>query len=258
MLKDRTDDEREMYRHVILGFERLRLRDALDEIDRLPDDTDIVGYEKVFGGLDDLEAVEYGQIARGRIAIIKKFKDLAPEAQERVIQEYLFEHLWLLHPSWERPTTATHMEETVTKKLEKVKLTKEEAEGRIDIRYATAAGKHIIIELKKSDASVNVFALGEQLSKYREAMLKTLHQQFGIENPEVELVAILGKPPSGPTDPARREGVLRQINARWVTYNQLIHEGLGSYEDYLEANERLSKLQTVLDNLDESLLSPDE
>ena len=37
-------------------FERLRLRDALDEIDNLPDDADIVGYEKVFGGLDEIEA----------------------------------------------------------------------------------------------------------------------------------------------------------------------------------------------------------
>jgi hypothetical protein len=253
VLKDRPEDETEMYKHVIIAFERLRLRDALDQIDDLPDDADIAAYERVFGGLDDIEAVQYGQIARGRLAIIKKFKDLVPEAQEKVIQEYLFEHLWLLHPSWERPTTSTHMEETVTKELEKVQLTKEEAEGRIDIRYATAAGKHVVVELKKADVTVNVYTLASQLNKYREAMLKTLAQQFQIQNPEVELIAVLGKRPSGPADPAVLEATLRPLNARWVTYNQLIDEALGSYQDYLDANERVSELQAILDKLDQPL-----
>lgn len=252
VLKERPEDEREMYRHVILAFERLRLRDALDEIDRLPEDGDPAFYETVFGGLDDIEIVQYGQIARGRLAIIQKFRGLAPSAREKVIQEYLFKHLWLLHPSWERPTTSTHMEERVTKDLKKVKLTEEEAQGRIDIRYATAAGKHIVIELKKADVSVSVFTLAEQLSKYREAMIKTLQQQFAIEHPEVELVAVLGSRPSGPSDPAALEGVLRPLNARWVTYDQLIDEALGSYQDYLQANEQVSKLQAILDKLDET------
>ncbi len=256
VMKERPDDEREMYRHVIMAFERLRLGDALDEIDNLPDDADIVGYEKVFGGLDEIEKVEYGQIARGRLAIIKKFKDLVPTAQEKVIQTFLFKYLWLLHPSWERPTTSGHMEETVTKDLKKVKLTQEEKKGRVDIRYATAAGKHIVVELKKADVKVNVFTLAAQLSKYREAMTKTLRQQFSIENPEIELIAVLGTRPSGPTDPATLEGVLRPLNARSVTYNQLIDEALGSYKDYLDANERVSKLQAILDKLDEPLVAP--
>ncbi len=255
VLKDRPEDETEMYKNVIIAFERLRLRDALSQIDDLPDDADIAAYESVFGGLDDIEAVQYGQIARGRLAIIEKFKDLVPDAQEKVIQDYLFAHLWLLHPSWERPTTSVHREETVTKELEKVQLTKEEAEGRIDIRYATAAGKHIVVELKKADVSVDVFALARQLSKYREAMLKVLAQQFQIDNPEVELIAVLGKRPTGPSDPAVLEATLRPYNARWVTYNQLIDEALASYQDYLDANERVSRLQEVLDKLDRPLIN---
>ena len=250
VMKERPEDERELYRHVILAFERLRLRDALDQIDDLPPDGDIIGYEKVFGGLDEIEKVQYGQIARGRLAIIQKFKNLVPDVQEKVIRDYLFEHLWLLHPSWERPTSSMHMEETVTKDLKKVNLTKEEAEGRIDIRYATAAGKHIVIELKKADVTVNVFTLAAQLSKYRETMTKTLQQQFNIQNPEIELIAVMGHPPSGPADLKEREGFLRPLTARWVTYNQLIDEALGSYQDYLDANDHVSKLQAILDKLD--------
>jgi hypothetical protein len=250
VLKERPEDERELYRHVIVAFERLRLRDALDQVGSLPEDADIVAYERVFGGLDEVEKVEYGQIARGRLAIITKFKELVPAAREKVIQQYLFKNLWLLHPSWERPTTSAHMEETVAKQLKAVTLSEEEAAGRIDIRYATAAGKHIVVELKKADVRVSVFALAQQLSKYREAMLKTLEERFGIRNPEVELIAVLGSPPSGPSDPATREQIIRPLNARWVTYDQLIDEALGSYQDYLDANKRVSELQAILDRLE--------
>jgi ABC-type branched-subunit amino acid transport system substrate-binding protein len=44
--------------------------------------------------------------------------------------------------------------EVFKKEFEKVRLTNEEKRARVDIRYKTAAGKHIIIELKKYDAVV--------------------------------------------------------------------------------------------------------
>jgi hypothetical protein len=53
--------------------------------------------------VDDLEAAEYHRIAQGRLEIIKRFEDLLDDDEkERIIQEHLFEHLWLLDPSWER------------------------------------------------------------------------------------------------------------------------------------------------------------
>ena len=68
-----------------------------------------------------------------------------------MIQYYLFDHLWLLHPSWERASTNQRIEEQVAKEFEQLdtKLTPEEKKGRVDIRYRTAASKNIIIELKK-------------------------------------------------------------------------------------------------------------
>ncbi len=52
--------------------------------------------------------------------------------------------------------------------------------------------------------------------------------------------------------------MLRPLNARWVTYDQLIDEALGSYQDYLDANERVSKLQAILDKLDDPITAEDE
>jgi len=75
------------------------------------------------------------------------------DALEKAIQQHLFKHLWLLDPSWERATGTEYMEQQVDTEFKKLnaKLTKEEKEGRVDIKYATRVGpSHLIIELKRA------------------------------------------------------------------------------------------------------------
>ena len=49
-------------------------------------------------GLDELEATLYYQIIKERIEIIKKFQQITDDdMREKVIQEYLFNHLWGLY-----------------------------------------------------------------------------------------------------------------------------------------------------------------
>src|SRR5664280_1008879 len=95
--------------------------------------------------------------------------------------------LWLLHPSWERASTNSRIEESVTKEFTKIdaKLSEAERRGRIDIRYRTAAGKNIIIELKKYDRSVALGELLDQLQKYRNALEKVL-KKFPDEPQDIE------------------------------------------------------------------------
>src|SRR5438105_14312212 len=125
-------------------------------------------FQAVFGGLDQVEAVEYYRIAKGRLEVIERFRNLAPEAKERVVQQYLFDHLWLLHPSWERPTSNKQIEQAVQTEWGKIDagLNDDEKAGRIDIRYTTAASKHVIVELKKSDVTVDIYDLAKQIEKY--------------------------------------------------------------------------------------------
>ena len=245
---------RELYRHAILAFEKLRFRNALSKINELPEQPDFTVLEAVFSGIDEIEQAEYHQIARARLEVIRKFVGIVESERERVIQQFLFDHLWLLHPSWERASTNLRIEEAVTKEFEKIDagLSEEERRGRIDIRYRTAAGKHIIIELKKYDVDINLFTLAEQLSKYRGALTKCLAERFPDESRNIEAIAILGQPPIGPgVTPEAIDDVLGAINARFMTYDTLIAEALKSYDEYLEADRRVGRISAILDRLDD-------
>src|SRR5579862_3057647 len=174
-----ADEEarREMYKSGILAFERLRLRDSLGKLQTIktPEQMDLLA--RLFGQIDEIEAVHYYEIAKARLSIIEKFEQLVDEdAKERVLQQHIFEHLWLLHPSWERAASNARIEQAVTKEFDGISagLTDEEKAARIDIRYRTAAGKHIIIELKKYGRKVTIEELLVQVRKYRDALRKCL------------------------------------------------------------------------------------
>ena len=248
--KEREEDRRALYRYTILAFEKMQLQQTLSSIENMTAAIDVPTLELVMTGVDELEAVEYHNIVQGRIEVIQAFKRIVPSEKERVIQKYLFNHLWLLHPSWERATTNKHIEESVMKELKKLEnkgLTAEERKGRLDIRYQTAAGKHIIVELKKYKTHVDGFALLKQMNLYRSALTKVL-QQPGQPAPHIEVIAILGKAPSSP-DAERLEGMLRSIPGRVITYDQLIADALDSYDDYLKADERVARVLKIIDKI---------
>ena len=250
VMRDRESERVELYRHTILAFETLRIRRALSAIDELPDEPDIADFQKVFGGLDEVEAAEYHRIARGRLDVIERFRRIAPDQKEKIVQEFLFDHLWLLHPSWERPTSNKQIEQAVQTEWGKIdaKLTDEEKAGRIDIRYTTAAAKHVIVELKKASVSVNIYDLLKQMDKYRTALKKVLEEKFGEDDPHIEVVALVGKRPNAPSR-NEQDNLLRSIDARMIAYDTLIQEALDSYRDYLEADERMSGLVAILDRV---------
>ena len=120
--------------------------------------------------------------------------------------------------------------------------------GRVDIRYTTAAGKHVIVELKKSSVNVDVWDLGKQMDKYRGALRKILQTKFADFDPNIEVVALVGKLPASPSLDEQQQ-VLRPINGRMIAYDTLIQEALDSYKDYLEADERISRLNAILEKV---------
>lgn len=248
---DREADRMELYRNSILAFERLALQQRLSQIDALPDDADFTVLQALFNGVDELEAAEYHEIARGRLQVIKTFEGIVDSEREKVIQLYLFDHLWLLDASWERASTNPRIEQAVTTEFASLdaKLTEEQRRGRVDIRYRTAAGKHIIIELKKYDARVDVLDVVGQVEKYRSALETCLRQQFSIEHPAIEVIVVHGRPLTGVEDPNRQRALLQQVDARAMTYDELIAQALDSYKDYMEASARVSRISDLLQRL---------
>lgn len=243
---------RTLYQHGILAFETLAAKDNLVALEKVETDQDLHRLLELFRDIDDLEAAHYWQITRTRVAVLQKFEKIAPKARETVIRDYIFDHLWLLHPSWERASTDKRMEEAVTKEWKKldVSLTTDEKRGRIDIRYRTAADKHIIIELKKYDRKVEAEELSTQVRKYQSALRKCLAKAHPDEkNPIIESICILGSSPEPADQERQNRDLLAASQTRYITYDQLIRQTRESYADYLKANEKLSRIQQLVERI---------
>lgn len=250
----------ELYKYSLLAFERMQMKDMLDRLDGLDEDTPVLSERalKVFVGIDDLEAAMYYQIVKGRVEVIEKLAQLTDSnKREQVIQSHLFEHLWLLDASWERATGVNpRMEEKITTEFKKAEpaLTKDEESGRLDIRYQNFSGKHVIVELKRPSVSADVHDLGKQISKYKVALEKALRASYpGVYDFRIEIVCVTGKEP-GPADLdlETKTKVLSASNARWVTYESLIQNALESYRSYLDSRTRLGKIEEAIEMLDSS------
>ena len=205
----------------------------------------------MFQQLDKLEANLYGQIVQQRIAVIRTLRDKVEDnAKEAAIQRYIFDHLWLLDPSWERVEASENMERQVGKLFEEVEaeLTAEERAGRIDIQYRKTAGQNVIIELKRPDRVVSVHDLGKQIGKYRNGMLKIL-DEVGTPHEPVEFICLLGRPPREWTDEGGKKvvrDVLAAQDARYVNYDELLENAFQAYGDYFRRGRALGPLDDVI------------
>ena len=245
------EGKRELYKASMFAFERLSITDQLSILSNLETEKDFELISTIFGNLTDLSRVHYYDIAKVRVEIIKKFKELVDEnKKERVIQKHIFKALWLLDPSWERAASNSRMEETVKKEFGKVtqKLSNEEKSARIDIRYQTVSGSHVIIELKRYSVPVEIYSLLRQLNKYKSALSGCL-DEFPEHYAHMPIVAICITGDRTRTEEVER--LLVAANARWLTYNDLIDNALNSYQDYLKAEQRISELVQIIESIDE-------
>ena len=169
---DEEDDRKLLYRHGILAFERMRIRGSTEEFIASVHDVDKL--LSVLGDRDALEAALYRDIVKSRLDAIKDFQGIVDDdAKERVLQKYLFNHLWLLDAAWERATDSEIMESRLTEEgVITDDLTEKEKLGRVDIAYRTNAGKHIIVELKKAGRKMKLLELQEQGQTYVDKLRK--------------------------------------------------------------------------------------
>lgn len=168
------ETKRDLLRSTIIGFEKLRIRKRLDRLEHV---ADVLSpeFQAIFHDVDDIEATYYHDITSTRLKIIERFNEVVDsQALEKVAQEYLFNHLWLLDPTWDRVSGSEVMEQTLTGELKKI-VPDAETGARLDIAYRTSSGRHVIVELKRPGKSVNVYRLMEQGDKYRGAMLSLIH-----------------------------------------------------------------------------------
>ena len=241
----------ELYRASMLAFEKMALKDMLSALDDWETHRDFELLARLMSGVDEIEATSYRDIVEGRLRVIQTLRGLLPDALEKALQQHLFDHLWLLHPSWERAACAPRMEETVRAEFAKIdaRLTDDEKRGRIDLRFQTVPGRHVIVELKRYGRPVSANDLVAQLRKYRDALDKCLRTQYPTEPPAIECVAVLGSAPTPQDGLETNLKLLDAIGARYVTYDELVVQAEASYRDYLAAKARATDLESLLEEL---------
>ena len=252
---DNLDERRQLTKHAVLAFEFHRWNENLDRLESI-DDENLESVIGMFRELDGLEATLYGQIVRKRIDVIRALQEKVDDnARERIIQTYIFDHLWLLDPSWERTEASELMEKRVGTLFREVDagLSDEEKNARLDIKYRKTAGKHVIVELKRPDRTVSVYELGRQIEKYRSGLMRVL-EAAGTSHEPFEFVCLMGKPPSEWSNPGGQalvEDTLKVQNARYVSYDELLENSYQAYSDYLRQAKVVKGLGTVIGAIDD-------
>jgi hypothetical protein len=251
---DNDKDRKELIKHGVLAFESLKYKQNLEALDKISPEN-IAEFTEVFVEFDDIEATMYHQIVQERIAVIKALQEKTEaNAREKLLQEHLYTHLWLLDPSWERATGTEYMEQQVSKEFHKIdaKLTADEKRGRLDLKYKTTTGKHIIIELKRAERVCSTFELLPQIQKYRTGLQKILDSLAKKE--PIEIVIVVGRELSDWTTSSERktsEEMLKPQNARVVTYQSLIENAYKGYQRFLEKNKDAGKIFRLIKDIEE-------
>lgn len=257
-LKLEPSEKKPLFKYSVLAFEKLKLRDSLSRIENLSDN-DFAGFMKAFEGHDELEAQLYYEISKGRLDLITSFEALTEDdALEKILQKFLFQHLWLLDPSWDRAATDPVMEAEVKKAVlndEEFKGEYMKEIGRVDIQYRKSGGEHLIIELKRAGRICETDELFNQVRKYQRKMNQLL-AGTARSSEAYEIICLVGKDLKDWSEPQGRENsrrILREANARVMTYQQLIGNARRAYSEFIHASKTAGKIYAILDAIEKSL-----
>ena len=249
-----NEDRKQLFRSGMLAFERLRLREEAHVLAETSERTASV-LLPLLSDLATMEGSLYREIVKVRLDVIREFENIVDaNEKEKVLQKHLFENLWLLDSGWERAAGSERIEQILKRDYRAFRpnLTDKESKGRVDIRYKTNGGEHIIIELKRADRRLHIADLISQGDKYRTALYKCLKAE-GNKNPLISIVFVVGQPLheyDTPGGEERSRVALNAYNARAVHYETLIAGARAQYDEFLSANAKVDKIDKILKALD--------
>lgn len=238
-------------KNTVLAFERLRIQDnlaALDKISNLHSEN----FKDVFASVNDIEASMFYEITSQRLKVIEKFQKITDDNElERAVQMYLYDHLWLLDPSWERVTGSSVMEQTLTKELKQVN--PDAISGaRIDIAFKTISGKHVIIEMKRPKVHPDISLLVDQGRKYVLATTQWFNNNPkscpGGKIPHIDVIFLLGAGYEGGEQHYVNMQLL-SINAKVLTYSDLIIQSKQAYSEYQDKKNDAARIMRIVEGI---------
>ena len=206
-----------------------------------------------------MEAALYHETVKGRVGIIREYQKLVDEnVLERILQQKLFDHLWLLDPSWDRATGVTVMETTVTNFLrtDRGLLSKEIEDSRMDIVFRHFGGTHAVIEMKRPEVPAKVFRLLEQIQKYRTGLKAHLSAQYQVRNPFIKTYILVKKEPEDWKDAdtkAEETETLHRYDAQILTYRSLLQNALSTYQQFLSHDADVARLSRLMQKIQDEI-----
>ena len=241
--------KQQLYADGILAFETLKMSHALDRLEKV-DAEHLDFFLDYLADVDSIEAARYFEIVQERLDVIHKFHGkVAEDVLERILQEYVFDHLWLFDPSWERATSHQHMEERLQAVVGGVRT---DSTVRVDIRYRRISGAHVIIELKRASRVLSKTEIESQIRKYIDALRKEIEKNPNEARYPIEAVCLVGRLPRGWNNAETRkldEDGLRPYGIRVMTYQELIDNSVAAYSKFVDASESVGRLRELIDKI---------
>lgn len=243
------NEKSEFYAYGVLAFERLRLHETAEILDEI-DESNVEAFFEFLDDVDAVEAAHYREIVIERLGVIQKLQQSVKEdKRETVLQEYIFEHLWLLDPAWERATEFAKMEERIQRSIPQ-----EPGRAlRIDIRYRRVAAAHVILELKRASRRLHKTDIERQLGDYMSAVRKQLKEDLQQIRLPIEGICIVGRLPIGWEEDSemrrKEEDSLRLLGIRVLTYTELINNAESAYTKFLKAMSKTQELTSRLEDI---------
>ncbi|PRX33960.1 PD-(D/E)XK nuclease superfamily protein [Meinhardsimonia xiamenensis] len=239
-------DEKPLLRAAVMGFERIRLNGREDELREAAERSDPEAVIRILTNYDELEVAAYRDIVRGRIQAVKDLQKLLEDHStlEKVFQKHLFDHLWLLDPSWDHATDDEVMERQLWTlggdAFADDEATKDKFK-RVDIRLRRAGGGYVLVELKRHTARPKATELYEQCESYKEYLDAATRERHTIV-----VVVGQGMPEK---DREKAEKLMRTVepSAVVVTYEHLLDKANRAYSEFMEKTNKLATLDRLFD-----------
>jgi hypothetical protein len=242
------EDRKELFKYGVLAFEDLKYKENLEQLEATSA-SELGEVARILDDLEDLDATRFHQTVTQRLQVIEKLQQqLEEDALETVLQEHLGEHPWLLDPSWERAAGSDQMEEWM-----RVDFLEEhdEAAGRLDLKCVRAAGKHVVIDLKRPDYEPTLSELQSQAADYRES-LETMLRKQGRAGGATEVVIVVGQLPDNEDDDRSRRSrrSLDLDDARVLQYDNMLAETRELYESYIDNRTGAGRVSRLIDEIE--------
>lgn len=126
----------------------------------------------------------------------------------------------------------------------------DEVAGRLDLKFVRAVGKHIFIDLKRTDEPT-LSELQYQGADYRES-LETMLRKQGRADDATEVIIVVGQLPDTEDDDRcrRPRRSLELDDARVLQYDNMLAETRELYESYIDNRTGADRVSRLIDEIE--------